>query len=190
MKNPYDGLAVLVIDMQGFWIRKLFDKARAKALIRRQEEVLRLCAEHDIPVWCIELHPKEDGPTIKPLREAIRRVPRDWYHHKFWDNAFRDKNGAALQDALRGQNVRTIYLMGINAGHCVYLTARGALRRGFEVATGDDVIDCAWRLEKALAWFRRRTQMIPFEELLRSLALRSADGRGGNVCPSRMRTWP
>ncbi len=139
MRHPYDDLAVLVIDMQ-YGFLKHIDAYQRRALVRNQIRVLRHCEEFDIQTWKIELPKRNFGETAEPIRNALKRVPRDWSWAKESDSVFSPLEARCFAGELQRKGIRTIFLMGLNADACVYDSAFDAYHLGFEVATHHTVI--------------------------------------------------
>lgn len=186
MKNPYDNLAVLVIDMHTWFVKRL-DPKRRKLLIEAQKQVLALCAEHDIRVWRVELDTRSFGVTVKAVRDAIRAVPRDHVLRKRTNSAFDLTKGGTLADTFDALGIEAAFLMGLNADVCARDTAREGRDRGFCIFSNSEVVastesehDDAVR---ELAYVG--CQMIAFAELLGMLeryAL-SKNNEGGREAP-------
>jgi nicotinamidase-related amidase len=127
-------LAVLLIDMQADFVESLPDEAR-DMIIENQTRVIRACAARDIPLVVLEYKHRE--PTIDVLQIEILRVPRVTVIIKSLDNGFTEK---LLNETLKAIGAKKLILMGINASHCVFLTARSAIKLGYCVITNETVI--------------------------------------------------
>ncbi len=126
--------AVILVDMQKKFVPDI-RKGRAEVIIRKQQEVIRACAEKDVPIVVLEYDCC--GKTIKALKRELRKVPRVLYLKKYHDSGF---IGTVLGELLFTWNARTLLLMGVNAQCCVRSTASDALRHGFTVVTAPDLI--------------------------------------------------
>jgi len=128
----YEGLAILLIDMQDFYI----DNDEKRELIPRQISALRLC-ENNIPLVVLEYNHR--GETTNILKREIKNLPQKnviWMK-KYWNDGFKD---TGLHERLQKRGIQTLLLMGINAGFCVYATAKSALSYGYRIVTCGDLI--------------------------------------------------
>ncbi|MFA6476096.1 MAG: isochorismatase family cysteine hydrolase [Candidatus Paceibacterota bacterium] len=145
--------AVLLIDMQDGFVLDLFPEEK-KRLVTKQKRILRECARLDIPIIVTEYF--SFGETIEELRLEIAKVPRHWVVLKMKFNTGFYRTG--LTHILKELGVDTLVLTGINASHCVADTAESAIKKGYRIVTGENLIaDCS-RLEdqnmgKSRAWF-------------------------------------
>lgn len=170
-KNPYDSLAVFVIDMQEHFLAAL-EKVATEMLIAHQCRVLRICRHLDIPVWTIEMKGHEQ--TVPAIREVTAYIPRVKTHIKLRANAFAEPSGIAFAEELYEFGIRTIFHMGIFANACVVGTAIGAHRNSFQVATHRSVLgdDPAQEIDVALATMSSLLdcKTMAFEDLLKTIA--------------------
>lgn len=110
---------------------------------RKPGDVIQLAGMEQIlwPVHCVqhtqgaELHPDLD-------RSAIHRVfykgtdPQIDSYSGFFDNGHRHSTG--LEDYLRSEGIKKIYLCGLATDYCVKWTALDAVRLGFETYVVED----------------------------------------------------
>lgn len=110
---------------------------------RKPGEVIQLAGMEQIlwPIHCVqhtrgaELHPDLD-------RSAIHRVfykgtdPQIDSYSGFFDNGHRHSTG--LEDYLRSEGIKKIYLCGLATDYCVKWTALDAVRLGFETYVVED----------------------------------------------------
>lgn len=158
MKN----IAVLMIDMQDFFLKNLDDESRS-VLVRNQGEVLDFCLKKNVPVFVFEYKAGGvlRGPTTKVLLEKLKRLSQRVI--------VKDNNsafvGTKLEELLKESKVKTILLLGINANGCVQDTAMGAIRRGYKVVTSSDLIASTSRRGLGLskrneAWYRNKCSLL------------------------------
>lgn len=129
----YEGLAVLLIDMQDHFI----NTEEKKNLVPNHISVIRFCAEKNIPVVVLEFSNR--GQTTKALREEVNKLPKEnvcWLK-KYYNDAF---CCTKLHKELQSKGIRTLLLMGINAGYCIYSTGRSAIKHGYKIVTSGDLI--------------------------------------------------
>jgi nicotinamidase-related amidase len=122
-------LAVILIDMQEHFIQNNPEKL---AIVPSQIAVLRFLRAKGVPAFIVT---GECYGALEPnLEREVQQFPLDQVHHliKPYDSAF---TCCEFNPLLQRRNVKKLFLMGINAGFCVYSTAVGALRLGYKVAT-------------------------------------------------------
>lgn len=150
-KIKANSLAVLVIDMQDFWLSDIDEKELAIEL-PYQAEVLDYCKDNNIPVFVIEY--KNCGPTTKYLKEKIDQLPKKYYLTKNTQSAFESTD---LEQKLKTSRVETLILMGVYSSACVKGTAKGALNSGFQIATSKELIaDEKYHGDGAIEWYERK----------------------------------
>lgn len=154
--------AVVMIDMQDFFLENLADESRRK-LIENQSWVLDLCAKREIPLFVFEYNAGGvlRGPTTKLLQDKARGVSGV--------TIVKDNNsafvGTNLHERLKEKKIRTLFIIGINANGCVQDTAMGALRRGYKVFTSTDLIASTSRGTLGLSkrnehWYRSNNLLL------------------------------
>lgn len=133
-KIKADNLAVLVIDMQDFWLGEI-DNKELETELPYQAEILDYCKANNVPVFVIEY--ENCGPTTDYLKKKIDQLPKKYYITKNWTNAF---ERTELEKKLKETKAETVVLMGVYASACVKETAKGALEAGLKIATSKDLI--------------------------------------------------
>lgn len=127
-------LAVLLIDMQPCFVDVLRTGA-AQRIIPAQIEVIKLCAQFDIPLIILEY--LYHGKTIPKLQKWIKKVPRTIIVEKWNDDGFQETN---LLEELQKLKIESLLLMGINADHCVRDTSISAINNKFQIITSQQLI--------------------------------------------------
>jgi len=129
--------AVLVVDMQDYFLRDAQDSEEVKYLIDRQLEVLGICLTEGIPVGVLEYG--GINRTRRELRNFARNFPKGNVKTfvKQKNNGFSNKH---LRPWLRDRNVDSVGLLGVNADACVLETAIGAKNNCFYSFTSTDLI--------------------------------------------------
>ncbi len=133
-KGKIGNLAVLLIDMQDYFLEDISSEEKARE-IPYQLDVLDYCKEKSIPVFVLEY--KDSGPTIKVLKDKVDSLEKKTYITKSHDNGF---IGTNLAEQLKEYSIDTLLLMGVNATACVVDTAYGALKEGFNIMTSKELI--------------------------------------------------
>jgi len=168
-KQPHK-VAALLVDMQRFFLRDLEVGVEA-SLIAAQKEIIRYCAQADIPLFVLEYN--DEGRTIGELRHEIARVPQTKTIIKKHDDGFKR---TALDECLQEFSITHLLLMGVNASFCVRDTARSALRRGYQIITADHLIanckcDICDVLNKDREWYQKKRNL-PHRHTLTSSSFR------------------
>jgi nicotinamidase-related amidase len=151
MEKKSSKVAVLLIDMQEFFLQRIEQKAH-KPLIDNQIKVIRYCAAHKIPLVVLEYEGVGRGKTIPKLQSEIKKVSTVAVIRKPHNSGFRDTN---LDLVLKEWRIKKVVLMGINGSGCVQDTAIGALGRKYSVATASEVIASSSERDRNLATSRR-----------------------------------
>jgi isochorismate hydrolase len=134
IETPSSCLAVLLIDMQDYYTRRLAEATR-EGIVAQQIQVIRTCAEKDVPLVILEYRSR--GRTIPVLLDEIAKVPRAVMITKSHNNGFM---GTRLDKVLRRFGAAEIAFMGINASSCVRDTADSAISLKYKIVTADNVI--------------------------------------------------
>lgn len=147
-----DRLAVLVIDMQDFWLSDI-DKEELETELPYQAEVLDYCQSRNIPVFVIEY--RDCGPTTDYLKKKVDQLPRKNYVIKSSQSAFENTD---LEKRLKEAKIDTLILMGVYASACVKGTAKSALKSGFMIATSKDLIadEKYHNREENVEWYKEK----------------------------------
>ena len=145
--------AILLIDMQNEFIKRIKEDEKENQ-IKAQIEVLKYCAQKDIPVVALEY--KNCDNTINKLIYHINKVPRKKYLTKSYNNGFKKTN---LNEQLEEWNITHVCLMGINASACVKQTAQGALNYKLSILTANQLISNEpgdEKNNKSIPWFKKK----------------------------------
>ena len=126
--------AVLMVDMQPGYLKYVNWRSR---LVDNQKKILGFCKDKDIPVVKIEFTGVCRGLTIEELDEEWRKVPRRSYVSKHKCNAFENPY---LEIRLSAWDANCLLAIGISGSECIYDTALGAKREGFEIFTSYGLI--------------------------------------------------
>ena len=139
--NAEKNIAFLVIDMQKDFLKKI-DSEDRKKIVKYQCVMLEYCAQKNIPVIIVK--PNNYGDTIEEISGMINEVPNSDTIEKDEDSAF---DGTDLHSKLQNNNIKKLYLMGINSMRCVLKTAEDAIKNGYDIATSDKWIAQPRKLE-------------------------------------------
>jgi hypothetical protein len=176
-ETNHPGLAALLIDMKGDDINKLyrisqdeysyFHDAKEYAahdkdlIIDSQIQMIRYFTRTNVPV--IDINIGSDN-TAKLLRKELRKSVYVQKFDKYGYNGFGFgckyffefyKDGYLI-NILNDLHVDHVFLMGINASICVYETAIGGIRSGFNVSTASTVIADTFGLLKLYTFKDKR----------------------------------
>jgi len=154
-----DGLAVVLIDMQADYVRRL-RTGDPEIIIPNQIAVIRYCAEHDIPLVVLE-YGGCHLPTLEVLKHEVGEVKRVTMVTKSCNNGFQK---TLLHSHLKKLGITKLFLMGINADHCVKSTAVGAMKNGYKIATSNGcisgTIDDGY--DNSIDWYKKHGAVLIF----------------------------
>jgi nicotinamidase-related amidase len=154
-------LGIMLIDMQeGCTIKE------KENLVAAQIKLLNYAAQKDIPVFTLEYI--GERKTISELQEPLSKV-NNHFIEKYNDNAFiklTDKyiksdlrkgskdyvlfgdewqenppENKKLKKLLNKNKIKQIILTGIYKDACIFKTAKGAKKRGYEIFTSDELME-------------------------------------------------
>ena len=127
-------ICVVLIDMQKDF---LFKKPNKLKLIPPQVSVLKFCMSNSVPIVIFEYIGY--GNTAPKIQEAVKGNPEASVYclNKKYDDAFYKTE---LNKILVAHKTKNIIIMGVNAGFCVYETAKSAIENGYQVVTSRDLI--------------------------------------------------
>ncbi len=167
--QPWDSLAVLLVDMQGHLTRTL-EKTVLDALLSNMFRIIEHCKRHDIPIIVIEgFNPGLDDEehVLGCLQDAlegaslVRVIEKQGSPDPF--------SNPALEAHLRSLGTQRVLASGIFASYCMLHGCRSAVARGYEVITSDDLMADApdmvrepWRTD----WYREACSFGPGWERL------------------------
>ena len=128
-------------------------------IIPNQISVLKFCVAKQIPVVVFEY--LENGITIKEINDVLKKKKdaQVYYLQKKYDDAFYNPT---LSKILKSFATKTILIMGINAGFCVYETTKTAIKKGYQVTTSKDLI-AGYKSPKekspcpCVSWYKKNT---------------------------------
>ena len=164
------GLAVILIDMQDFFLNN-FSSATRNYLINEQSKILDLCVNENIPLVVFEYKAGgvNRGKTTPKLEKKIRKISQEIII-KENNSAFTKTH---LDKILKGLKVKRILLMGINANGCVQDTAIAAIHRGYKVITSSELMASAsvgklGLSKRNIKWYAENTDLFENERELMS----------------------
>jgi nicotinamidase-related amidase len=115
-----------VVDMQTKLMAKIHD---ADKVVSVADLMIRCAKIFRLPILASTQYIKGLGAYVQNLEELVVDIPR---FDKIEFNALANKATEAFFDRLP-KNVTTVVLIGVETHICIYQTAMGLLRRGFEV---------------------------------------------------------
>lgn len=129
-----ENLCVLLIDMQEDFVANNYRKIK---IIPNQVRILEFCNANLIPIVIFEC--VGYGKTVEEITAVAENKLGNSVHflEKKYDDAF---SNPTLDCILKSFQAKTILIMGINAGFCVYETTQSALLKGYQVVTSRDLI--------------------------------------------------
>ena len=155
-------LAVLVVDMQDFFLKKLNLEVR-KELISNQQKVVDYCCNNDIKVIFFEYDaggvPR--GHVTRLLKNSVTTSAKTMTIIKKNNSGF---TKTKLDDILKKLKIKKILIMGVNANGCVQDTSISAIKRGYRVITCNGLIASSSRSDMNLSsnnkrWYVKNTKI-------------------------------
>ena len=140
-----DKTALIVIDMQERLFPVMHDKEK---LLRSVVKLIKGTQTLEIPVLFTEQYPKGLGPTLTEIKElvpdflAIEKV------------SFNCCDETVFCRALEGMKRKQVLIAGIEAHICVYQTAVGLARAGYEVQVVEDCVASRDPENKSVAFLK------------------------------------
>lgn len=131
MKNSL----LLVIDIQER-LTKTMDPRHVDRMCRQINLLASLCAEVKIPIFLSEQYPKGLGPTIPEIKNILQDKPHE-FHSKMTFGCCED---AEFTKKLKALGRNHIILVGMETHICVYLTALGLIKQGYDVTVAGDAV--------------------------------------------------
>ena len=129
--NAEKDIAFLLIDMQEEFLEDIHNKDRER-IIKYQREMLEYSIQEGI--YTIVVKFEGCGDISKEISGIVNKLQNKDLIEKPDDSAF-DKTDLDLK--LQENNIKKLYLMGINAMGCVRETAKDAIEKGYDIATSD-----------------------------------------------------
>ncbi|MBI4152493.1 cysteine hydrolase [Candidatus Woesearchaeota archaeon] len=151
---PLRNLAVLLIDMQGIFLKNISPVERQEE-IAYQSDVLDFCRQNNVPLYVLEY--QGCGRTMPSLEDKYLQLRDVRRVIKMYDDGFWETN---LAEQLHHSGIERLLLMGINASACVRSTAEGALEHGFAIMTSKQLIanpaEADWGYIESIPWFQEQ----------------------------------
>jgi len=141
--------AGIVVDMQERFA-SYFNNAVWDKLVQNQSKILNFLRRYDLPVVLVGY--RRFGEFSDDLK-ASAAYAKNWDHIRrdvslnvdYSDNAF---NNTRLSDTLLQWDVNHLIMMGVQGSACVRKTAQGALERGFQVSSAQDLLEDSADMER------------------------------------------
>lgn len=130
---------LILVDMQKRYLPK--NSEPKDRLVHEQIGLLEWAKKNNIGVIVVEY--SFMGATIEELRQKLAEFPPDRVEFvpKHTDGAFdHPVSEAKILEILDGWQSDRLIVCGINASYCVHDTTEGALKRGYEVFSANDVL--------------------------------------------------
>jgi nicotinamidase-related amidase len=150
-------IGIMLIDMQ----ERYFIKEKEE-LVSAQIRLLDYAKEKSIPVFTLEY--VGEGETIPELKRELEGA-KNYFVKKYNNNSFIKLNDNYLKgkfndwvlfgdewnenppenkrliSLLKKNKIKKLILTGINKSECVFKTAKGAKKRGYEIFTSDELMN-------------------------------------------------
>ena len=156
MNTSSNGVAVLLIDMQEFFLQH-FDKHIRKELVDNQISVLNFCIKNKLPIIATEYKCRGifRGHMITTLHKKLGKA----LAHIVVKESNSGFTKTELDQVLKDLKVKRLLIMGINANACVQDTTIGAISRGYKVLISKGIIASAGRKDleiskRNMKWYK------------------------------------
>jgi len=123
--------ALLIIDVQDKLARVMHNR---DALIENLQKAVKGARALDIPVLWIEQNPRGLGPTVPEVADLLVGM------QPISNMSFRCCRNTEFMQALEALDRKQVLAAGIEAHVCVYQTAVGLVKSGFEVEVLTDAV--------------------------------------------------
>lgn len=152
--------AVLIIDMQKYFLQQLPNKVKNE-LLAHQMHILAFCKKNKIPVIFAKL--ENDTVSIGAIDTVLMNATKDLVCtvvNKRNNSAFTNTD---LDTKLKQNKVSRLLVMGLNANACIQDTVIAALKRGYKVLAAEEIMASTSRGDLLLSrrnkeWYIKNTQ--------------------------------
>ncbi len=161
MKHNLKNLAVIIVDMQDFFLKN-FNTDIKRKLISNQIEIIDFCVKNKVPFIITEYKCRGifRGKTINKIQSKLKEVKTQKII-KLHNSGFTKTN---LDQILNDLKIKKLLIIGINANACVQDTTIGARHRGYKIFVSKGVMACSSRKDFELSkrnekWFEKNTTL-------------------------------
>lgn len=133
---------LIIIDIQGNLAHSMYDK---ESLFKGLKQLIKGCTLLEIPVLLTEQNPKGLGPTLPEIKELLPDVA------PVQKMSFSCCDEGSFMDQLASTGKNQVLISGIESHICVYQTASGLLKRGFNLEIVSDAVASRFPENKKLA---------------------------------------
>ncbi len=160
MNKSTKDVAVVVVDMQSFFLKNVNHLVKVK-LLKNQSEILIWSSKNKMPTIFLEYG--DEGISRGKTNSVLINSSDGKFTSSLVKNSNSGFTGTNLDKVLNNFGVSKIILMGINANGCVQDTAIGAIRRNYQVCTADGIIANSHCLDMNLSvknkkWYQENTR--------------------------------
>jgi nicotinamidase-related amidase len=139
--------AVVMIDMQPTYTKKLEKDNTLYSLISAQKDVLDVCISQKIPVAVLEFY--NQTQTHSELKSKLE----DCIYCSFTKKKMDGFSKRAFRKYLSIWEKDWLILMGVDTSQCVIATAKGGIKQNYKIATSKQIIaDSSYGLPTHLDW--------------------------------------
>lgn len=131
MKNT----ALVIVDMQNFFLKNSINKD-VDSVINNQRKVIDFFNKNNSPIVFLEYQDEKNSRgCVLPV--LSKKAKNKYTIKKLSNGGFTNTD---LNKILKDLKIKKIVLVGINANGCVQDTAIGAIRRGYEIISSEDLM--------------------------------------------------
>jgi nicotinamidase-related amidase len=140
-----DDFGVLVVDMQSEFEESMDNK---EELIASHKGIFEFAKENNVPIFFLKyVNNGEIIPEINNLtsgyrnKKVIKKYAGDGFIRRYSHKKQQLQKESSLYLSLQKAGVKNLIISGVNRGVCVASTMNGAIDRGYDVFTADDLMN-------------------------------------------------
>ena len=137
-----ENTALIVVDVQGQLAQLMHEK---QALFENLQKIIKGVQIMGIPILWVEQNPEGLGATIPEVAELLAGI------NPISKSSFSSCKNERFLQALNAANRNQILIVGIEAHICVYQTAVGLVKLGYEVEVVTDAVSSRTKENKDVA---------------------------------------
>ncbi|MBW2466031.1 MAG: isochorismatase family protein [Deltaproteobacteria bacterium] len=138
---------LMIVDPQDRLMAAIFE---AERVVRNASLLIHCAKTLDIPILATTQYKKGLGPYVPELEELVSDVPRI---DKIEFNCFANPDVTEMQNSLP-KSIDTVILTGAEAHICIFQTAMGALKSGYQPWIAADAVSSREKRNAELALSR------------------------------------
>lgn len=130
-----DETLLLIIDIQEK-LSRVMDQKILHKVCRNIDLLATLATDVNIPIFLTEQYPKGLGPTIEPIKKILNDKKVDTLAKLTFGCCDDEK----FNERIKSYNRKKIICVGMETHVCVYLTALGLIKQGYQPFVSSDAV--------------------------------------------------